>query len=332
MSDQVISVIIPSHDYGHYLPETLRSLQRQTYPHWECIVIDDGSSDNTEAIVRDFARNDGRFVYLYQTNSGPNAARNRGLRACQGTYVQFLDADDLLEPRKFELQVAHLEAYPHVDVVYGSARFFTDEQPALRLLGMFSEAGQDRPWMPEVSGTGEEVLEELVTHNIMVNSSPLVRRRLLEEVGFTDPNLWQAEDWHLWIKCACNGANFAFLDSAQTHALIRSHPASNSKNRWNIYLSEIRMRRKISRLLPTEALRKRNKAYAEAIVDALTQQVAKDLRHRRMSAAIAKIRQLYAGTDRFTYLWMAWALACLPRPVSVRVFNAVLGRRQRPAR
>jgi glycosyltransferase involved in cell wall biosynthesis len=77
-----------------YISEAIQSVIRQTYPHWELIVVDDGSTDKTREIVDGYMREDARIRYIYQNNSGPASARNRGIQAANGKYVAFLDSDE----------------------------------------------------------------------------------------------------------------------------------------------------------------------------------------------------------------------------------------------
>ena len=91
-----LSVIIPVYNTRPYLDECLRSLQEQTLRDFEVAMVDDGSTDGSDEVMRRFAGADHRFRCMWQTNSGPSAARNRGLREAQGQYVAFLDCDDWL--------------------------------------------------------------------------------------------------------------------------------------------------------------------------------------------------------------------------------------------
>ena len=102
----MISIIIPLYNAARFIAETLQSVQAQTYTDWECLVIDDGSTDNGAEIVQRIAQADTRIRYVYQSNSGPSAARNHGLRLAKGDYIQFLDADDWFPPQRFENMLA----------------------------------------------------------------------------------------------------------------------------------------------------------------------------------------------------------------------------------
>src|SRR5215208_6900864 len=96
----LVSVVVPSYNYGHLIRETLESLAAQTYAAWECVVVDDGSADDTRAVVEAYAATDPRVRYVRQENARQGAARNNGIRHSSGAYFQFLDADDTIETLK----------------------------------------------------------------------------------------------------------------------------------------------------------------------------------------------------------------------------------------
>ena len=238
----LVTVIVPTYNYGRLISHCLDSLRAQTYPNWECIVIDDGSTDDTAEVVGRYAQADGRFKYITQENRRQAAARNNGMRNSAGEYFQFLDSDDLIEPKKFESQVGYLEAHPEVDIVYGSARFFTDEGMEERLLMPAGEA----PPPPPISGSGEGVLASLVRKDTIPINTPLVRRRVVDAVGLFDERLSPVEDWEFWIRCAASGARFQFVEFEQTHALVRCHAVSSSRSGGRLLKAMHLMRKKLA--------------------------------------------------------------------------------------
>ncbi|MEM4724269.1 MAG: glycosyltransferase family A protein, partial [Candidatus Hadarchaeum sp.] len=110
-----VSVIIPCYNHGHYLPCAVNSVMAQTFADWEAIIVDDGSTDNTREVAAQFT--DSRVRYIYQDNRGLAAARNTGIRAAQGEYLAFLDADDEWEPTFLEACVAALSQQPALAAV-----------------------------------------------------------------------------------------------------------------------------------------------------------------------------------------------------------------------
>ena len=226
-SQNLVSIIIPCFNYGHLIAETLNSLIQQSYPDWECIVIDDGSSDQSGKIVADFVAKDSRFQYIHQENQGVSTARNAGIHAARGTFLLFLDADDLIEKRKLEFQVQFLMARPDVDIVYGDAYFFMTGNPDLRLNSMKED---NLSWMPKISGQGLPVVMQLLKANMMPINSPIVRRRVIDTCGFFVDGMQYCEDHEYWLRCALKGMSFLYMHFPESCALIRIHPASASNN------------------------------------------------------------------------------------------------------
>lgn len=242
----LVSIIMPTYNYGRMIGETLKSLCAQTYRNWECLVVDDGSTDDTPDVVKAFVAQDPRFKYFRQQNQLQAAAKNLGLEHSAGQYVQFLDADDLIEDRKLELQVGYLEKHPKIDIVYGGVRYFRTGYVHERLRSMSED---NLPWMPEISGAGRDVLPALVRGNIMVINSPLVRREVVDRVGPFDVRLPPAEDWDYWLRCALAGARFRFTEVEGTLALVRLHPTSSSRNRIRMHRAMLMIRKKLEALV-----------------------------------------------------------------------------------
>lgn len=120
-----VSVIIPSYNLASYLPETLSSVAAQTYPDWECLIVENGSQDGSLEVVNAWCARDTRFVpVVFDRNQGVAAARNKGLELAEGEYILFLDADDLITPGYMAAAVAALDADPSLQVVYGRAERF----------------------------------------------------------------------------------------------------------------------------------------------------------------------------------------------------------------
>lgn len=118
-----ISVVIPCYNQGEYLSETLDSVLSQTFQDWECIIVNDGSSDNTESVAKSYAEKDKRFIYLTQPNSGQGAARNNGIAAAHSEFILPLDSDDLLAPDYMKLALEQFRTFPETKLCYGRADF-----------------------------------------------------------------------------------------------------------------------------------------------------------------------------------------------------------------
>ncbi|MCX6297100.1 MAG: glycosyltransferase family 2 protein [Bacteroidetes bacterium] len=223
----LISVIIPVYNYAVFLPETVGSLLAQTYSNWECIIVDDGSTDNSKEIAQQLCAKDSRVNYFFQQNSGPTVARNYGLKLAKGAFIQFLDADDLLEHQKLEKQMVVFKEYSDCDIVYGGVKYFSSSDPTKFYDNIDLKSGS---WMKNLSCSGEIMRLQLLKENIMVISSPLVRRSLFERLGNMNELLRFNEDWELWARFAIGNAKFRFDGSAGTNALIRVHKSYSTDN------------------------------------------------------------------------------------------------------
>lgn len=172
-----VSVIVPSYNLGKYLPETLRSVSAQTFTDWECIVVENGSTDGSASIVQTFCEADPRFVMAAFTgNKGVAAARNHGLERARGQYILFLDADDLITPRYMEEAVAALDADPSLTVVYGRGERF----------------GAEKTWdLPPFS------METMLASNCLYISC-FFRKR--QAASFDPAFKTGFEDWDFWLS------------------------------------------------------------------------------------------------------------------------------------
>ncbi len=207
-----VSVVIPCYNTGQYLAEAIQSVLDQTYRDWELIVVDDGSTDNTREIAYSFS--DPRIRYVYQENRGLSAARNMGIHSSQGEFLQFLDADDLILPAKFEQQVKLLDAHPQYGLVYSQSRYLQD--------------GHLDTICCECTPSGN-VLSELVAENLFPVHAALIRRACFEHAGlFCEELTAGGEDRDMWLRMAYAGILFLFHDDLL--ALYRRRPGSMMAN------------------------------------------------------------------------------------------------------
>jgi glycosyltransferase involved in cell wall biosynthesis len=225
----LVSVIIPSYNYGFVIAETIASLQRQTLLEWEAIIVDDGSVDDTESVVKPLAAQDARVIYIKQVNAGVSAARNRAMKLAKGKFIQFLDADDLLSPQKLEIHSDFLIENPGENIVFGNVRYFKHGIPEKL---QYSMDGSSEVELAAISLTPSEAIERMFTHNIVTICAPLFRREVMDKIGLYDELLTSLEDWEYWFRAAINGYGFTYLDNKLACALIRIHKTSLSWN-WN---------------------------------------------------------------------------------------------------
>ncbi len=183
---RTVSVVIPTHNLAAYLGKAIESALRQSYKNLEIIVVDDGSTDDTETIANRYRD---KIVYLKQEKRGVAAARNRGIRASRGEYVAFLDADDFWLPLKLEEQIPYLAQDPKVGMVSSDWLVVSDG-------GSFEPSVLDRC---KNAGSGYR-FREIVQASFILTSTVVLRRSHLEEVGLFDESFPTAEDLDLWLR------------------------------------------------------------------------------------------------------------------------------------
>lgn len=243
MQNSLVSVIIPSFNYALFIEDTLESLRNQAYTNLEIIVIDDGSTDHTSAVVEKYRLLDDRIKYIFQENKGLPAARNTGLKIAKGKYIQFLDADDLLSKDKILHQVLFMDQNPNVQITYTTAKYF--KHPDIETLYLDYKL-KNREWMPRLEGNNFVILGKLIKANIMPVNSALMNSSLLKSVGLQNETLKSLEDWEYWIRCAYQSVYFKFINHKDAFALIRVHEVSMSKQKNKMLFWEQKVRAQIN--------------------------------------------------------------------------------------
>ena len=126
MGKPLISIIVPCYNQSLYMRETLDCLKKQTYQNWECVIVNDGSTDNTLEIAKRYVSDDSRYILVDKANGGLADARNAGIKASHGCYILPLDSDDLIDPSYTEKAIECLEQNSEIKLVYCRAQFFGD--------------------------------------------------------------------------------------------------------------------------------------------------------------------------------------------------------------
>lgn len=228
----VISVIIPAYNYAHFLPYTLKSLLTQNGVTIEIIVVDDGSTDDTNQVAASFGD---AIHYIHQENQGLSAARNTGLRAAKGEFIVFLDADDMLYSGTLLSQYETFQRNPQADVVVCHNLFFREIDPK----GTFISPG-----FPLAR---EALALDFCCHNIAPVHAYMVRRSITDAVGFFDESLLALEDYDFWLRYVNLGDQIVINPLGL--ALYRQHGQSMSKNHQQQLLHEALLRGRVESLL-----------------------------------------------------------------------------------
>jgi teichuronic acid biosynthesis glycosyltransferase TuaG len=188
-----ISIIVPAYNAELFLAETLASVQRQTYREFEVIVVDDGSTDRTSEIARQFVEKDARFTLLRQPNAGTAAACNKGLKQARGKWIAFLEADDVWLPEKLTAQLDLLEQEPRANLLFTD--YFTwDGQKD------FGRRYSDPDKFPD-----GDAGRRLIFFDLFGTSTVMIKRETLNAIGLFDVEVPVGQDWDLWLRIAERG-------------------------------------------------------------------------------------------------------------------------------
>lgn len=213
-----VSVITPTYNRAKFLGLAIESVLGQTYPSLEHIVIDDGSTDDTGAVI-DRYKADARLRFARQSNSGQAVARNVGLRMARGEFICFLDSDNLWKLDKLERQVRLLDENPRVDIVYGDLDTIDEE-------GTIDASAKQ---MKRYSG---RITKHLLIDNFVSFNTAMVRRRCFDEMGGLNESVRAGDDYDLWLRFS---AKYEFLYVPQNFAqyrVMRDQISSDKEKRF----------------------------------------------------------------------------------------------------
>lgn len=215
----LVSIITPIFNAEKFIKETIDSVLKQSYEHWELILIDDGSTDQTHHAIKPYL-NDKRIKYLYQENQGQGKARNTGILQSTGDFIAFLDSDDLWIPEKLSLQMTIFDAH-NVDLVYSNA-FIIDSNgiQSEQILNSGSLAGMQHDC---------EILRKLIRGEIFIPILTVISKRqaLISLQGFDErSDLKNAEDFDLWIRMTLQGMKFYFYDQCLSYYRVHENQST----------------------------------------------------------------------------------------------------------
>ena len=223
MLDSLVSIIMPAYNAEKYIADSIKSILAQTYSSWELIVVDDGSTDGTAAVVQEFIARDSRIRYIFQENGRLGKARNTGIGHAAGSLIAFLDSDDLWIETKLEMQLKAM-AENNADVVFCNAYVFTDQNPANETEKLRSTVGRF---------CGPDFFDSLVRRPQVPVLTVLLKKTALTKSGlFEEAKPYHGgEDYDLWIRLAKAGCVFYGMDAVlaryRRHETAMTAAASN---------------------------------------------------------------------------------------------------------
>jgi hypothetical protein len=214
----LVSVIVPCYNQAQYLDEALQSVLDQTHQNWECIIVNDGSPDNTEEVAKKWVAKDSHFIYLYKENGGVSSARNLGIEKAKGDYLQFLDCDDLMDKRKLEwsLQLIQEKVDNNIQMVVSDFRMFVDDSNKTSI-----------PYCILNSQilNFETLLYSWSSYFSIPIHCGFFKTSLFESIRFPE-DMTAQEDWIVWVSIFKRGCKSGFIDKPL--ALYRKNPSSRT--------------------------------------------------------------------------------------------------------
>ena len=231
-----VTVITPAYNAARYLPETVRSVLRQTFSGLELVIVDDGSTDDTLSVARRLAATDGRIRVLATPNGGPAAARNTALRCARGEFVALLDSDDLIRPEYLARQLAVFDANPDAAVVTANA------------VNRGGGAAFDgKPFWPQTTGLERITVRDLIEHEDTMCILTVFRRRLSDLIGGFNATFNGNEDYEFWLRAALAG--FVIVRNHEPIGVYRRHDNSLSSNEPRMIRGVVQVLRHVEPML-----------------------------------------------------------------------------------
>ena len=223
-----VSVVIAAHNHAHFLPDCLGSVKAQTYPDYEVIVIDNGSTDNTKETVQKLAWD--KLRYHYQADTGSVAGpRNTGTKLARGEYVAYLDSDDSWRPDKLAKVMKVLADRPEIDLVTHELVTMINGRPGEVL---------------HVGRNSDDAFYQLLQGNCVLGSATVVRKTMIERIGGFDGDrkFIHVEDYETWFRLVESGGRFYFINEVLGE--YRIHKSNLSHDFATSFNNEIRVIRK----------------------------------------------------------------------------------------
>ena len=236
-----ISIIIPTYNYAQYICEAIESVLNQTYKDFEIIVVDDGSTDNTKEVIKPYLN---KIKYIYQQNSGPSAARNRGIKEAKGEYIAFLDADDIWLAQKLELQIKFMEKEKEVGLIFSDMILFNEKgiiKNSFLKEKLFFNKLSIKPLSFTEKVIYDNVFNALLQENFIPTNTVIVKKECFNKVGFFDKTLFSVEDRDMWLRIGLF-YDIGFINSPLV--LTRFHETNISANQELALKSRLKVMKK----------------------------------------------------------------------------------------
>jgi len=237
----LVTIVIPTYNYAHYIHRAIDSAIKQSYPNIEIVIVDDGSTDNTRASLAEYGD---KIRYVWQENQGASAARNRGLAEARGEFIAFLDADDAYLPNNIAEKINFLSAHDEYAWCYSNWAWVHDnEQPY-----MFGH--EPVLSLAHLKAHGDVLLKALQGYRLGTNVF-LFRKKVFESIDGFDEKLAVLEDYDLYVRAAASFP-LGYVDKVLCHVFEHEDSLGKGSSKQTGYYCRWRLNRKLMRLFPEQ--------------------------------------------------------------------------------
>lgn len=325
-----ISIILPTYNRARFLPQALASIRGQQWTDWELIIVDDGSTDETAAIIDDLTAEIPQPVkFIRQANQGAYGARNTGLDHATGKYIAFFDSDDEWLPHHLADCASALESNPDVDWVYGACRMIDDTTGTVIAENTFYTDGEPRPFFGLRHRTAERlrIIEDdgaivgMIRHGLYNGlQNSVLRASMFETERFEAEDRNEAEDQLFVIRMQAKGHRIGYFDNV--HVIYRVHDSNSSAAGSGRDLS--RQQRVIGLMIAGYEKLLRDGEWTAEIRRALRQRIARDCFWRQGYSTLWQSGQRHEALSMFRrglaywpWDWRCWKTYAVSRVRSV---------------
>lgn len=230
----LVSIIIPTYNRAHLIGETLESVIAQTYSKWECIVVDDGSTDRTDEVIHKYLTSDNRFQYYHRPQDSPkgaNACRNYGFEKSKGSYILWFDSDDLMMPEKIEVQLNALLNDPKLDFCIAKFSNFNSNNSNIEEISYLRNSNK----FPNY--------KEYLRHQLFWGTIDFLGKRNVLENVFFNEYLKSGQEYHFFVLVLLNKPKGVFLDKTLAKRRIHNESIQQKihRNPHQKYLNKVDM-------------------------------------------------------------------------------------------
>lgn len=281
----LVSVIIPTFNRVNYIGRAIESVIGQTFPNFEIIIIDDGSTDDTCKYINSL--NNNKIKYYYQSNKGVAAARNKGLEVANGDFIAFLDSDDEWLPQKIEKQLNLFKSNPLLGMAYCGSEILNEENKVLT-----------RRYC-QINCRGK-IFKHLILNNFIPTPTVIIKKNIIKKAGRMVEDLKFGEDWHYWLKVSLL-TEVDFINEIQVRFRRLEDGLTNKDFKYNINYSK----KVIELIFDKEAS---SKKYMKYKMKAFANQEIAEAKHLlwKFNNGSAAMPLLFSAIKKDSFNWIAY--------------------------